>query len=53
LNRIAVEELEAWFFGDIEALRAVYPKLSATLGRGLLKLIEVRPVVVAPEAADA
>lgn len=33
LNRIAIEELEAWFFGDVEALRAVYPRLSATLGR--------------------
>jgi hypothetical protein len=33
LNRIAVEELEAWFFGDIEALRAVYPRLSPTLGQ--------------------
>jgi hypothetical protein len=31
LARIAVEELEAWFFGDIEALCAVYPKLPATL----------------------
>ncbi len=33
LNRIAVEELEAWWFGDVEALRAVYPRLPATLGR--------------------
>lgn len=31
LNRIAIEELEAWFFGDPEALRAVYPKLPPTL----------------------
>lgn len=31
LNRIAVEELEAWFFGDPDALRAVFPKLPATL----------------------
>lgn len=29
--RIAVEELEAWFFGDVEALRAAYPKVPATL----------------------
>ena len=27
LNRIAVHELESWFFGDIQALRKVYPKL--------------------------
>jgi hypothetical protein len=33
LNRIVIEELEAWFFGDVEALRAAYPKVSATLAR--------------------
>lgn len=33
LNRIAVEELEAWFFGDIQAVRKVYPKLSVNLGK--------------------
>lgn len=33
LNRIAVEELEAWFFGDIAALRAAYPRVPATLDR--------------------
>ncbi len=33
LNRIAVEELEAWFFGDIEALRACYPRVPATLAK--------------------
>jgi hypothetical protein len=27
LNRIVVEELEAWFLGDIPALRAAYPRL--------------------------
>jgi hypothetical protein len=27
LNRIAVEELEAWFFGDCRALRAAYPRV--------------------------
>lgn len=32
LNRIAIEELEAWFFGDIEALAAAYPKVPLTLG---------------------
>ncbi len=26
INRIAVEELEAWFFGDWEAVRAAYPR---------------------------
>ena len=31
LNRIAVEELEAWFFGDIIALNAAYPKTPVTL----------------------
>jgi Domain of unknown function (DUF4276) len=30
-SRIAVEELEAWFFGDIEALCAAYPGLPASL----------------------
>jgi len=32
INRLAIEELEAWFFGDIEALRSAYPKVSKTLG---------------------
>lgn len=27
LNRIAVEELEAWFFGDTAALRSAFPRL--------------------------
>lgn len=31
LNRIAIEELEAWFFGDVEALRAAYPRVPSTL----------------------
>lgn len=31
LNRIAIEELEAWFFGDVEALRAAYPRVPPTL----------------------
>ena len=26
VNRIAIEELEAWFFGDIEAMHAAYPE---------------------------
>jgi len=28
VNRIAVEELEAWYFGDWAAVRAKYPKVS-------------------------
>jgi hypothetical protein len=32
LNRIAVEELEAWYFGDVAALVAAYPGVPATLG---------------------
>jgi hypothetical protein len=31
LNRIVVEELESWFFGDIQALHRAYPKVSHTL----------------------
>ncbi len=31
LNRLAVEELEAWFFGDCLALRAAYPRAPANL----------------------
>ena len=30
-NRIAIEELEAWFFGDWAAVKAAYPKVPATL----------------------
>lgn len=33
VNRVAVEELEAWFFGDVPALCAAYPRVSASLGR--------------------
>ena len=32
LNRIAVEELEAWFFGDPRALNAAYPRIPVSLG---------------------
>ena len=32
LNRIAVEELEAWFFGDVSAINQAYPKVPETLG---------------------
>ena len=32
VNRIAIEELEAWFFGDVPALVAAYPRVPADLG---------------------
>jgi hypothetical protein len=32
LNRLAIEELESWFFGDLKALRAAYPRVPASLG---------------------
>ena len=31
VNRIVIEELESWFFGDWEAVRAGYPRVSATI----------------------
>ena len=31
VNRVAIEELEAWYFGDWEAVRAAYPKVSANI----------------------
>lgn len=30
-NRIAIEELEAWFFGDWSAVQAAYPRVSANV----------------------
>jgi len=33
LNRIVIEELEAWFFGDPDALRAAYPGVPANIER--------------------
>jgi hypothetical protein len=30
-HRIIVEELESWFFGDWEAVRTGYPRVSATI----------------------
>jgi len=33
LNRIAIEELEAWFFGDVPALVKAYPGISPTLDK--------------------
>jgi hypothetical protein len=32
VNRLAIEELEAWFFGDVQALCAAYPGVPRTLG---------------------
>ena len=32
LNRISIEELEAWFFGDVEAIHQAYPRISSSLG---------------------
>ncbi len=31
VNRLAIEELEAWFFGDWDAVRAAYPGVSASI----------------------
>jgi len=31
VNRLAIEELEAWYFGDWEAVREAYPKAGATI----------------------
>lgn len=31
INRIAIEELEAWYFGDFDAIRAAYPRVSANI----------------------
>ena len=33
VNRLAIEELEAWFFGDVEALACAYPRVPATLAK--------------------
>jgi hypothetical protein len=33
VNRIAIEELEAWFFGDIKAIRTAFPKIPENMGR--------------------
>jgi len=30
VNRLAIEELEAWFFGDWEAIRSAYPRVPET-----------------------
>lgn len=33
LNRLAIEELEAWFFGDSEAMQLAYPRLTIQMHR--------------------
>jgi hypothetical protein len=33
VNRLAIEELEAWFFGDWTAVQNAYPKVSGTIPR--------------------
>ncbi|WP_265285545.1 DUF4276 family protein [Verminephrobacter aporrectodeae] len=33
INRIAIEELEAWFFGDWAAVKAAYPKVDAGVSK--------------------
>jgi hypothetical protein len=33
VNRIAIEELEAWYFGDWEAVRAAYPGVPSTVSK--------------------
>ena len=31
VNRIAIEELEAWYFGDVEAMHTAYPRIPINL----------------------
>jgi len=33
LNRIAVEEIEAWYFGDVPALQTAFPKIPRSIGQ--------------------
>ncbi len=33
VNRLAIKELEAWFFGDVEALVRAYPRVPRNLGK--------------------
>ena len=33
VNRIAIEELEAWYFGDWDAVLSAYPRVSASVPR--------------------
>lgn len=34
VNRIAIEELEAWYFGDWEAVRSAYPRVAPHVPHG-------------------
>jgi hypothetical protein len=33
VNRIAIEELEAWYFGDWAAVKSVYPRVNANISQ--------------------
>lgn len=33
VNRIAIEELESWYFGDWQAVRGAYPKVGNRIDR--------------------
>ena len=33
INRIVIEELEAWYFGDWQAVKNAYPRVSPTIPR--------------------
>lgn len=33
INRIVIEELEAWYFGDWQAVQEAYPRVSSTIPR--------------------
>lgn len=33
VNRVAIEELEAWYFGEWDAVRAAYPRVPETIPR--------------------
>ena len=33
VNRVVIEELEAWYFGDWQAVRSAYPKIPETIPR--------------------
>jgi hypothetical protein len=33
INRIVIEELESWYFGDWQAVRKAFPKVSKTIPR--------------------
>ena len=50
LNRLAIEELEAWFFGDIPAIVAAYPRVSPNLGQ---KAVYRIPDAIAGGTAEA